>query len=168
MNIEIRNEHVEDIDTITQLTKAAFEHEAHTSHTEQYIVNALRRSGQLTVSLVAVECNNIIGHIAISPIKVSSGADGWFGLGPISVCPDRQGQGIGSALVKAALSEIQRLGGKGCVALGDPGYYGRFGFLAHPNLQLTGVPPEYFQTLSIAGEVPTGTVEYHKAFAATE
>lgn len=56
MNIEIRNEHVEDIDTITQLTKAAFEHEAHTSHTEQYIVNSLRRSGQLTVSLVAVEC----------------------------------------------------------------------------------------------------------------
>ena len=56
MNIEIYNEHVEDIDTITQLTKASFEHEAHTSHTEQYIVNSLRRSGQLTVSLVAVEC----------------------------------------------------------------------------------------------------------------
>jgi len=168
MNIKIRNEHAEDIDTITKLTTAAFEHEEHSSHTEQFIVNALRRCNQLTISLVAVENNEIIGHIAISPVTVSSGARGWFGLGPISVWPDRQGQGIGSALMKAALAELQRLGGVGCVVLGDPGYYGRFGFKAHPGLELPGVPHEYFQALCFGGELATGTVQYHAAFEATE
>lgn len=168
MNMTIRSEHSEDIDTITQLTTAAFEHEEYSSHTEQFIVNALRSSKQLTVSLVAVENGKIIGHVAISPIRVSSGASGWFGLGPISVWPDRQDQGIGSALMKAALAELQRLGGVGCVVLGDPGYYGRFGFQAHPGLELPGVPLEYFQALSFCGELPTGTVQYHVAFEATE
>ncbi|SAK50354.1 GNAT family N-acetyltransferase [Caballeronia ptereochthonis] len=167
MNMTIRDEHAEDIDTITRLTTAAFEREEHSSHTEQFIVNALRRGKQLTVSLVAVENNEITGHVAVSPVTVSSGAPGWFGLGPISVWPDRQGQGIGSALMKAALSELQRLGGVGCVVLGDPGYYGRFGFKVHPGLELPGVPREYFQALSFGGELPTGTVQYHTAFEAT-
>lgn len=168
MTTTIRNECAEDIDAIARLTKAAFAPEEHSSHTEQFIVDALRRSNQLTVSLVAVERNDIIGHVAISAVSVSSGATGWYGLGPISVRPDRQGQGIGSALVHAALAELQRLGGNGCVVLGDPGYYGRFGFQAHPCLELPGVPREYFQALPINGGLPTGTVQYHEAFAATE
>ncbi|MEE1922513.1 N-acetyltransferase [Pseudomonas sp. 148P] len=166
--VNIRNEQVEDIDAITRLTTAAFEHEEHSNHTEQFIVNALRRSKQLTLSLVAVENGEIIGHVAVSPVQVSSGATGWFGLGPISVWPDHQGQGIGSALMKAALAELQRLGGIGCVVLGDPGYYGRFGFKPCPDLELPGVPQEYFQAQAFAGEVPTGTVRYHEAFEATE
>ncbi|NQD95435.1 N-acetyltransferase [Pseudomonas sp. CrR25] len=168
MSMTIRNEQAADIDAITRLTKAAFANEEHSSRTEQFIVNALRRNGQLSVSLVAVEQGEIIGHVALSPVTISSGASGWFGLGPISVWPDRQGQGIGSALMKAALAELQRLGGNGCVVLGDPGYYGRFGFQAHPGLELSGVPPEYFQALPIGSGLPTGTVQYHKAFAATE
>ncbi|MFJ4068668.1 GNAT family N-acetyltransferase [Pseudomonas sp. NPDC089996] len=168
MSITIRSETVEDIDTITQLTTAAFEHEEHSSHTEQFIVSALRRCGQLTVSLVAVEHGEIIGHVAISPVRISSGATGWFGLGPISVWPERQGQGIGSGLMKAALDELQRLGGAGCVVLGEPGYYGRFGFQAHPELELPGVPQEYFQVQAFACELPTGSVQYHEAFDAIE
>jgi putative acetyltransferase len=168
MNIKIRNESVEDIDSITRLTAAAFEHEEHSSHTEQFIVNALRRSKQLTVSLVAVENGEVVGHVAISPVRISSGATGWFGLGPISVWPERHGRGIGSALMTAALEALQRLGGAGCVVLGDPGYYGRFGFKAHPGVELPGVPPEYFQAQAFAGELPTGTVQYHEAFEAIE
>jgi len=166
--MKIRNEQVEDIDTITRLTTAAFEHAEHSSHTEQFIVNALRRSKQLTVSLVAVENDQVIGHVAISPVRISSGATGWFGLGPISVWPDRQAQGIGSALMKAALAELKRLGGIGCVVLGEPGYYGRFGFKAHPGLELPGVPQEYFQAQAFVGELPTGSVQYHEAFEAIE
>ncbi len=166
MKMTIRNEQVEDIDTIAQLTKSAFEHEEHSSHTEQFIVNALRRSKQLTVSLVAVEHGNIIGHVAISPVRVSSGASGWFGLGPISVLPDRQGQGVGSALMNAALAELRQLGGVGCVVLGDPGYYGRFGFKAYPGLELPGVPHEYFQAQAFSGAPPKGMVQYHEAFEA--
>ncbi|WP_232034106.1 GNAT family N-acetyltransferase [Mycoavidus cysteinexigens] len=70
----------------------------------------------------------------MSPVTLSSGATGWYGLGPISVRPERQGQGIGSKLMKVALAELQRLGGLGCVVLGNLAYYGRFGFKAHPGL----------------------------------
>lgn len=167
MNILIRNEQPEDIDNITQLTEAAFAHAEHTSHTEQFIVKALRNAQQLTVSLVAVENGEIIGHVALSPVTLSSGADGWYGLGPISVRPERQGQGIGAALMNAALDGLRQLGAAGCVLLGDPGYYGRFGFKAHPGLELPGVPAEYFQALAFAAEVPTGAVTYHPAFEAT-
>lgn len=168
MTITIRNECSNDIDAITALTAAAFEHEEHSSHTEQFIVNALRRSKQLTVSLVAVENDEIVGHVAISPVSISSGATGWYGLGPISVSPDRQRLGIGSALMNAALSELKRLGGAGCVLLGDPGYYSRFGFKVQPGLELAGVPPEYFQALSLGGDFPVGSVQYQPAFDATE
>ncbi|UTY60960.1 N-acetyltransferase [Massilia sp. erpn] len=168
MNMMIRKECAEDIDAITTLTKLAFECEEHSSHTEQFIVNALRRSAQLSVSLVAVENKRIIGHVAISPVTVSSGAGGWFGLGPISVEPDHQGRGIGSALIKTALAELQLLGGVGCVVLGDPAYYGRFGFQTRPGLTLAGISPEYFQALSFGAELPVGIVQYHTAFDAVE
>ena len=168
MNITIRNESSDDIDAITALTAAAFEHEEHSSHTESFIVNALRRNKQLTVSLVAVENDEIVGHVAVSPVRISSGATGWYGLGPISVRPDRQNKGIGSALMNAALAELKRLGGAGCVLLGDPGYYRRFGFKVQPGLTLEGVPPEYFQALSLNGDFPVGNVQYQAAFDATE
>lgn len=168
MNISVRNERVEDIEAISGLTEAAFRHEEHSSHTEQFIVNALRRAGCLTISLVAEEGGAIVGHVAISPVTLSSGTTGWYGLGPISVCPERQGQGIGSTLMRTALAELQRLGGAGCVVLGDPGYYARFGFEVRPGLTLPGVAPEYFQALAFAGEYPTGSVSYHESFDATQ
>lgn len=167
MNLHIRQERPQDISTITALTAAAFASQEHSSHTEQFIVNALRRSQQLTISLVAVLDEDIVGHVAASPVTISSGAQGWFGIGPISVWPDRQGQGIGSALMQAALAELQQLGAMGCVVLGDPGYYSRFGFAVHAGLELPGVPPQYFQALSFGTALPQGTVQYHAAFEAT-
>jgi len=168
MNIKIRNEQAGDTNAITCLTEAAFQGEQHSSHTEQFIVNALRRFDQLTISLVATEGDEIVGHVAISPVTISSGATGWYGLGPVSVWPDRQKQGVGSKLVKAALTELQGLGGVGCVVLGNPAYYGRFGFKAQACLVLPGVPPEYFQAISFCGEFPAGDVSFHRAFDATE
>lgn len=166
--IAIRPELAQDIDAIAHLTEAAFANEVHSSHTEQHIVNALRRSGQLAVSLVAVDGDEVIGHVAVSPVTVSSGVAGWYGLGPISVVPGRQGQGVGSALMDTALAALRHLGGAGCVLLGEPAYYGRFGFKAEPGLVLPGVPAEYFQALAFEGAVPQGTVRYHEAFEATE
>lgn len=168
MGIHIRDEQAADVDAIARLTEAAFRSEPHSSHTEQCIVNALRRDGQLTVSLVAAEGDAIVGHVAVSPVTISSGATAWYGLGPISVLPERQGQGIGTTLVKAALAELRRLGGAGCVVLGNPAYYGRFGFKAHAGLVLPDVPQEYFQAVAFGGEMPVGDVRYHQAFDATE
>ena len=121
----------------------------------------------MSVSLVAEDNGEIIGHVAISPVSISSGAERWYGLGPISVLPERQGQRIGSLLMEQGLADLRALGAAGCVVLGDPNYYSRFGFKANPSLVFPGVPPEYFQTISFTGHpVPTGTVTYHEAFAA--
>jgi predicted N-acetyltransferase YhbS len=51
--------------------------------------------------------------------------------------------------------------------LGDPGYYGRFGFRVDPNLTLEGVPPEYIQALAFRGARARGSVTYHPAFSST-
>ncbi|RGD91176.1 GNAT family N-acetyltransferase [Acinetobacter sp. SWAC57] len=168
MNIIIRDEQPKDIEAIDTLTRAAFLNAEHTSHTEQFIVNSLRKSGQLTISLVAVENGEIVGHVAISPVSISTGATGWYGLGPISVCPTKQGLGIGSQLILASLEKLKQVGAKGCVLLGDPNYYHRFGFRSYLELVLPGVPSEYFQALSFNGEIPQGVVSYHDAFNATE
>ncbi len=167
MNITVRAEQPEDIDTITRLTQAAFLHAEHSSHTEQFIVNALRDAGQLTFSLVALDGEQVVGHVALSPVTISSGVTGWYGLGPISVWPAQQGQGIGSALMHAALAALRQHGAAGCVLLGDPGYYARFGFRPQPGLTLPGVPPEYFQALGFTDHIPEGEVRYHSAFDAT-
>ena len=168
MNITIRDEQPEDIKCIDDLTKAAFLNEEHSSHTEQFIVDSLRKNGQLTISLVAVENSSIVGHVAISPVTISSGETGWYGLGPISVWPNKQGLGIGSLLMNASLEKLKQLGGKGCVLLGDPNYYSRFGFKSYSDLNLPGVPNEYFQAISFINHIPTGDVSYHEAFDATE
>ena len=167
MSVLIRAETPEDSAAIEILTASAFLNAAHSSHTEQFIVNALRRAGRLSVSLVAQDGAAIVGHVAVSPVAISSGAAGWYGLGPISVLPGRQREGIGSGLMRAALTELRRLGAAGCVLLGDPAYYRRFGFAARPELVLPGVPPEYFQALSFDGSWPEGSVRYHEAFEAT-
>lgn len=152
---------------ISQLTAAAFAHATHSSHTEHVIVDALCRHGQLTLSLVAAQGKALVGHVAVSPVTISSGAGGWHGLGPLSVAPDHQRQGIGTRLTHAALAELRHLGSQGCVVLGDPAYYGRFGFRVRPSLVLPGVPPGYFQALPFGTDVPMGAVRYHAAFDAT-
>jgi putative acetyltransferase len=115
---------------------------------------------------VAEDNDIIIGYIAISPVTISDGSKGWFGLGPISVLPDRQRQGVGSELTKRALSRLKNMGASGGVVLGEPNYYRRFGFTVEPSLVLPGVPPEYFQALCYSSEIPRGEVAYHEAFNA--
>ncbi|WP_047249053.1 GNAT family N-acetyltransferase [Chromobacterium subtsugae] len=166
MTIIIRKEQAADIGAIYVLTEAAFRGEAHSSHTEQFIVDALRRRGQLTVSLVADDGGEIVGHVAVSPVAVSSGAAGWHGLGPISVSPARQKRGIGGQLMREALRVLREQGAQGCVVLGDPAYYGRFGFRQQPGLVLPGIPAEYFQALAFGAETPLGEATYDQAFNA--
>ena len=166
MDIEISNEKPGDDLKIHQVTQQAFLHAPHADHTEQFIVDALRRAAALTVSKVAKVDGDIIAHVAISPISLSTGASGWFGLGPISVLPEFQGRGIGSKLMQSSLCALKEMGASGCVVLGDPAYYARFGFKLVDGLVFPGVPAEYFQALSFSGEFPKGEVCYHEAFSA--
>ena len=145
---------------------AAFLEAPHTDHTEQFIVKALRESGALSISLVAEDEGNIIGHVALSPVTISDGAESWYGLGPISVLPNNQSKGIGSKLINTAIQELKNIQAKGCVLLGDPNYYHRFGFKPREGLVLPGVPSEYFQALLFQGNLPKGIVTYHESFSA--
>lgn len=165
--IRVREERASDSTAIEAVIVAAFRSATHASHTEQFIVRALRDSGQLAVSLVAEESGGVIGHVAVSPVAISSGAQGFYGLGPVSVVPMHQGQGVGSLLVEHALAQLRMIGANGCVVLGDPGYYARFGFNTDPALVLEGVPPEYFQGIAFVGALPSGQVKYHDSFEAT-
>ncbi|MDH0895001.1 MULTISPECIES: N-acetyltransferase [unclassified Pseudomonas] len=166
MSIRIREEAPSDVAAIEAVIVAAFLDAAHADYTEQFVVSALRNSGQLSVSLVAENNGVVIGHVAASPVTISSGATGWYGLGPISVAPEHQRQRVGVQLMEQALAELRKLGASGCVVLGDPAYYSRFGFKAEPSLILPDVPPEYFQAISFSGPPPFGAVSYHESFAA--
>ncbi len=166
MNLKIRTETPHDAEHIHTVTEQAFQNAPHADHTEQFIVQALRKSDALTVSLVAEVDGQIIGHVAISPVRISDGAAHWFGLGPISVLPAYQGQGVGSQLMKQALADLDAKGASGCVVLGDPHYYGRFGFKVVEGLVFPGVPAEYFQAVSFGVAFPQGEVTYHAAFSA--
>jgi putative acetyltransferase len=116
VRVEIRSETSADVQQIEAVTAAAFLNAPYTSHTEQHVVNALRRAGKLAVSLVAEADDTLIGHVAISPVSISDGASGWFGLGPISVLPQHQGRGIGSALMREALRTLRERGAAGCTS----------------------------------------------------
>ncbi len=162
----IRPETPADVAAIHAVTAAAFLNAPHTAHTEQFIVDALRDAGALTISLVAEEAGTIVGHVAVSPVSIADGATGWYGLGPISVMPERQRQGIGSLLMRAALHALRDRGASGCTLAGDPAFYTRFGFAPEPRLVLPGVPHEYFLVLPLSSSLPGGVVTYHAAFEA--
>ena len=162
--MKIRRERLEDKEAIAVLIEAAFASAEHRDGTEAQIVDRLRSAGALTLSLVAEEGGEIVGHAAFSPVTIDGKSTGWFGLGPVAVRPDRQRRGIGDALISEGLGQLVAYGAAGCVVLGELAYYGRFGFKADERLHYPGPPPEYFQALAFGGAVPAGTVAYHPAF----
>jgi len=165
--VVIRNETSADENAITEVTVAAFKTLDISHHTEQFIVAALRAAGSLAVSLVAELDGRVVGHIAFSPVALSDGTRAWYGLGPVSVLPKHQRQGIGQALVKEGLSRLKALHAQGCCLVGHPEYYRQFGFRNAPGLALEGVPPEFFFALPFDGPMPQGAVAFHEAFGAT-
>ncbi|WP_053546118.1 GNAT family N-acetyltransferase [Corynebacterium deserti] len=161
----IRAEESDDIQAIFDVTQAAFSGIEHSDGTEQEIVDKLRSAGALSLSLVAEDEGQVVGHIAASEVVIAGSAQGWFGIGPVSVRPDRQQQGIGIALMGSALDQLRAEDAAGVVLLGDPGYYQRFGFEAVDGLVYPGAPAEYFMAVRLnAREFPQGVVEYHQAF----
>jgi len=160
----VRQESLSDIEAIRAVTVAAFLNAPHTNHTEQVIVDALRKAGALSISLVAEQGGQIVGHVAVSRVFISDGSVDWSGLGPISVSPTLQGRGIGTLLMRAALRTLRERGAAGCVLLGNPAYYSRFGFKPASGLVLPDLPPEHFQAIGFGPSLPCGVVTYHEAF----
>lgn len=164
----IRKETQSDAGAIFDITKAAFENHPYSNNTEQFIINALRAANALTISLVAELGERVVGHIAFSPVTFSDGSENWYGLGPVSVLPDCQKQGIGTKLVNEGIGLLKALGAGGCALVGDPNFYERLGFRSPDGLKHEGIPQENFLVLPFSKIIPTGTVYFHQAFSATE
>jgi putative acetyltransferase len=144
---------------------------------EARLVDALRDAGRLSISLVAEEGGEVVGHVAFSPVRIQGtpgpidrAGDG-LGLAPVAVLPAFRRRGIAQRLVRAGLEVAERDGHGLVVVLGDPGYYGRFGFRAASERGLRDEfgGGEAFQALELRpGSVPAGggLVRYEAAFSA--
>lgn len=165
--MQIKNEEANDAERITLIQFAAFDgHPIHAGAeaTEHLIVERLRAEGALSLSLIAEENGEAVGHIAMSAATVGKHTKGWFLLGPVGVIPSRQGSGIGSALIREALKCMKENGAEGIVLVGDPDYYHRFGFTSFPDLSYAGVPEQYVLGLSFTADTPAGEIVAHDAF----
>ncbi len=164
--MHVRPETVEDHAAIRGIHLAAFANHPHSKQTEHLIVEGLRAAKALSVSLVAEVEGNVVGHVAFSPVKIEEQECGWFILGPVGVLPAFQRQGIGKALIAAGLQVLRKQNAGGCVLVGEPAYYCRFGFRHIAEQVFEGVPPEYCMSLPLGERVPRGKVTHHSAFSA--
>ena len=162
--ITIRPEAPGDEGTIHAITEQAFRDMPFSDGDEPDLVDELRADGDLTLSLVAEDGERIVGHIAISPVTISDGANEWYGLGPVSVVPELQRQDIGGRLIRRAIADMRMLNARGIVLIGSTDYYPRFGFKHEPQLTYAGGPAEFFQCLVLDGELPEGEVKFAPAF----
>jgi putative acetyltransferase len=164
LEVHIRPEDSGDVRDIWQVTKQAFAGRPYADGTEQDIIDLLRDKGALAVSLVAEYRGRILGHVAFSPAVPEDSSSGWYTLGPVSVEPDVQRQGIGKALIRAGIARLRELNAAGCIVLGDTNYYSQFGFAKAPELAPSGEPAEYFMVLGLGCPVPKCKIGFHEAF----
>lgn len=156
--IIVRDERPEDRDDVRRIVEAAFGRKD-----EADLIDALRRDGDLDISLVALEGDALVGHVGLS--RMRSPADS-LGLGPIAVIPERQRSGVGSALINAALEQAMQRDCGIVFVLGEPDYYGRFGFAAEVAADFPCLySGPYFMALRLSPAAPdAGPAVYAKAF----
>jgi len=161
----VRSERPSDAPEISRLLLDAFQGHPHSTQNEHRIVDVLRAEDALSLSLVAETEGGVAGYIAGSPIVVGGVKNRWVGIGPLAVRPDLQRKGIGTALMTSALKAICEQGNLGCVLVGDPGYYARFGFCHPDGLTMAEVPPEVILAIAFNGPLPKGEAVFHPAFS---
>jgi putative acetyltransferase len=162
--IELRPEQTGDWKSIHEITELAFAGKSYSDGDEQDLIDNLRDQGVLTLSLVAVDKDKVVGQITFSPATIESNSGPWFALGPVSVRPDRQGEGIGSLLINTGLLELEKRHALGCILTGNPAYYQRFGFELSPSSCPTNEPQEYFMVKQLSTEYPVGRFAFHETF----
>jgi putative acetyltransferase len=162
--LTVRDEVAADHPLITDLVRIAFAPMPFSDENDHLITDALRSSGDLTLSLVAEVQGQLIGHVAFSPVIIGS-LSGWFGLGPLAVRSDWQRKGVGRALVAAGLRRLTAIDAAGCALIGNPAIYGRLGFHSDGRLTYAGLPSHLVQWQALrAGPPPEGALRFAPAF----
>lgn len=156
--IAIRPEQPADEAAIHALIKAASNDAQLDGADQSRRMDSLRQGGDLALSLVAEDAERIVGHIACARIVISDGTRNWYALGPVSVRPDMQRQGIGFRLVQRGIADMRAGGARGLVVLGDPAFYGRFGFETDAGLAFPTAPTDHILRLVFDGPSPAGIV----------
>ncbi len=162
----IRPESPADVAAIHAVTLEAFKGHPYSDGTEHLIVDRLRDAGALSLSLVAEVEGEVVGHIAFSPVELSDGSKQWFGLGPVSVLPSFQGQGIGGALIRRGLEMLKEQAAAGCVVVGNPELYRKYGFQNDAGMIYADCAPQYFLTQPLSSPSASGMVTFNAAFYA--
>ncbi|MEM1402572.1 MAG: N-acetyltransferase [Pseudomonadota bacterium] len=167
MGVLIRHEQSADTTAIRDVLEAAFDTAA-----EAKIVDALRADGAEILSLVAEDAGQIVGSVVFSPVELSGHSDlNVVGLAPIGVLPARQGENVGGKLIEAGVAECEERGVEAVFLLGDPAYYGRFGFGPAESFGIDSeyqVPAGYFMVRELKrgtmARTSGGTIRYLPAF----
>ena len=165
--VTICHERPEDAKAIRFVLEGAFG-----QSNEADLVDALRRRGALTLSLVALRENEVVGHIVFSSVTIESAGSSFdaIGLGPMAVLPPYQGKGIGSQLVRNGLEHCRQGGHEIVVVVGHPAFYGRFGFVPtkHRGLHCEfDVPDDVFMVMELRQDALAGRgglVKYQPEF----
>lgn len=167
MNIAIRPEMDKDIPAIYKVNASAFDRE-----NEARLVDTLRESKAITLSLVAELDGQIVGHVLFSPVTITNENSEWraVGLGPVAVLPEFQNQGVGAALIRFGLDELKRFEHDVVIVLGHAEYYPRFGFKPSRPFGIrweVDVPEDVFMILELRQNALNGRrgiVRYNPAF----
>lgn len=169
--VVIRAATAADEESIDQVISAAFAATEFGHQGEADLVRMLKADDDVMVSLVAEAGGAIAGHALFSRMDVE--ADGHAiaaaGLAPVSVAPERNGQGIGDALIRAGLAALRGEGVMMSFVLGHEGYYPRFGY--SPELAARFVSPfagPHFMAMMLDSGAPWplgGRADYAPAFA---
>jgi len=162
--LTIRPERDQDHAAVRNVIERAFSGVPYARGDEADLVDALRYDNALSVSLIAELDNAIVGQVALSPARPSEGSERWFALGPLAVLPAHQRVGIGTQLVCAGLHAIIGLGACGCILVGNPAYYIRFGFVLSPARAPRGQPSEFFMVKVFGSHQPSGPISFHAIF----
>jgi putative acetyltransferase len=158
-NVLIRSEERDDIPAVRKIVEEAFLQPA-----EARLVDRLRADGDGVISAVAVDEGQVVGHIMFSRMDAPFRA---LGLAPVAVRPSLQGSGIGSQLIRWGLAQARADKWQCVFVLGDPKFYGRFGFsVALASGFESPYAGEHFMALALNGVLPaaSGKVEHAAAF----
>lgn len=164
MTLRIRPEEPGDEAAIHDITERAFAPMPFSDGDEKDLIDRFREAGALEISLVAEQDNRLVGQVTFTRASAADGSPGWYALGPAAVDPELQARRIGERLIEAGIARLREREAAGCILVGNPDYYRRFGFRSYPKLCPERQPAAFFQILPLAVREPNAVVEFHPLF----